>query len=153
MMDLVCVVADSNMQAALSGLLNRPQALGIRPITVEIPVHEQRDPGCFYRPTEILDRYRESAQHALIIFDYSWDGVPAATGAELESLLEEKLRGEGMAGWAVPVVIEPELEAWVFSASPHVDQVLGWRSRKPDLRESLRQRGMWDSEGAQASGP
>ena len=39
-----------------------------------------------------------------------------------------------MANWAVPVVIEPELEAWVFSASRYVDQILGWQNRNPDLR-------------------
>ena len=34
MMDLVCVVADKQIRAALSGLLERPRALGIRPITI-----------------------------------------------------------------------------------------------------------------------
>ena len=152
-MDLVCVVADSNMEAALSGLLNRPKALGIRPITAEIPVHEQRDPGCFHRPTEILERYRESARHALIILDHAWEGVPAKTGAELESLLEERLAYEGMAGWAVPIVIDPELEAWVFSSSPHVDQVLGWRDRNPALRTALGQQGLWESEEPKPADP
>ena len=40
MMDLVSLVADKIMQA-VSGLLDRPHALGIRPITKEIPVHQQ----------------------------------------------------------------------------------------------------------------
>ena len=40
MMDLVCLAADKIMQA-VSGLLDRPHVLGIRPITKEIPVHQQ----------------------------------------------------------------------------------------------------------------
>ena len=32
MTDLVCVVADKQIRAAVSGLLERPAALGIRPI-------------------------------------------------------------------------------------------------------------------------
>ena len=142
-MDLVCLVADRNMEAAISGLLDRPLALGIRQITKQIPVHQERDPGCFHDPMKVLRAYRENAGHALIILDYAWQGVPAVSGAELESLIEGKLGREGMAGWAVPVVIEPELESWVFSGSPHVDTVLGWKDRNPGLRKSLEQKGLW----------
>ena len=92
---------------------------------------------------KVLRAYRENAGHALIILDYAWQGVPVASGADLESLIEDKLRREGMAGWAVPVVIEPELESWVFSGSPHVDTVLGWKDRNPGLRKSLEQKGLW----------
>lgn len=35
MKDLVLVVADKNMHFALRGALSRPEAMGIRPITVE----------------------------------------------------------------------------------------------------------------------
>ena len=48
-----------------------------------------------------------------------------------------------MARWAVPVVIEPELEAWVFSASPHVSRVLGWKDQSSVLREALKKRDFW----------
>lgn len=50
MTDLVCLVADNSMQAAVSELLDRPHALGIRSITKEIPVHQERDSGCCYAP-------------------------------------------------------------------------------------------------------
>ena len=142
-MDLVCVVADGQIEATISALLNRPRALGIRPVIAEIVRHTESDPGCYERPADILRGYRKDAEHALIILDHAWQGVPAETGAELESLIEEKLRREDMAGWAVPVVIEPELEAWVFSASPHVDQILGWRGRDPGLRRALEDRNLW----------
>ena len=36
--DLLCLVADKNMEAAVSGLLSRPRALGIRPIARELMV-------------------------------------------------------------------------------------------------------------------
>jgi hypothetical protein len=45
MKDLILVVADKNMHFALRGALNRPEALGIRPITVEFFVHPGRDGG------------------------------------------------------------------------------------------------------------
>ena len=153
MMDLVCLVADKSMQAAVSGLLDRPHALGIRPITKEIPVHQERDPGCCHHPMKVLRAYHGSAKHALIILDHAWDGVPEETGAGLETFIEARLERDGLEGWAVPVVIEPELEAWVFSGSPHVGRVLGWTNRSPALREALEQQGLWRPEDPKPSDP
>ena len=153
MTDLVCLVADNSMQAAVSELLDRPHALGIRSITKEIPVHQERDSGCCYAPMKVLRAYRGSAKHALIILDHDWDGVPETTGAELESFIEERLERDGIEGWAVPVVIDPELEAWVFSDSPHVDKVLGWTNRNPTLREALEQQKLWGPKDSKPADP
>ena len=153
MTDLVCLVADNSMQAAVSELLDRPHALGIRSITKEIPVHRERDSGCCYAPMKVLRAYRGSAKHALIILDHDWDGVPETTGAELESFIEERLERDGIEGWAVPVVIDPELEAWVFSDSPHVDKVLGWTNRNPTLREALEQQKLWGPKDSKPADP
>ena len=152
-MDLICLVADKNMEAAVSGLLTRPQALGIRPITEEILVHPRRDPGCFHQAAELLSGYRESADHALVILDHAWDGMPAASAADVEHLLAEKLQSAGMAGWAIPVVIEPELEAWVFSDSPQVATTLGWTGHRPGLRPALESRGLWEMEVSKPADP
>ena len=143
MKDLVCLVADGQIGATISALLDRPRALGIRPISKEILRHPESDSGCYTRPTDLLRGYRNKAKHALIILDLAWKGVPETSGAKLELRIDERLGREGMAGWAVPVVIEPELEAWVFSASPHVDKVLGWQDRSPALREALETHNLW----------
>ena len=144
MKDLVCVVADRQIEATISALLDhRIHALGIRPITKEMLRHPEKDSGCYWRPTDLLRGYRNQVKRALVILDLDWDGAPAASGAELEFQIEERLSREGMGGWAAPVVIEPELEAWVFSASRHVDKVLGWQDRSPALREALETHGLW----------
>ena len=152
MMDLVCVVADKQIRAALSGLLERPRALGIRPITKEILLHPEHDSGCFRRPAEILRGYRLAAEHALIVLDHAWDGVPASSGVDLETLIDEKFRSAGMAGWAAPVVIDPELEAWVFGASPRVAEVLGWTG-PTSLRETLERQGFWEPDALKPDDP
>lgn len=152
MMDLVCVVADKQIRAALSGLLERPRALGIRPITKEILLHPEHDPGCFHRPALILRGYRQAAEHALILLDHDWDGVPTTSGADLEARIDEKLGSAGMADWAAPVVIDPELEAWVFGASPHVAEALGWTD-PASLRETLEQRGIWKLDALKPADP
>ena len=145
MIDLFCLVADKSMAAAVSELLDRPASLGIRPITRQIIAHDRRDPGCFHYPRDFLDGYRTRAAQALVILDYQWDGVPAESAAEVEELLEEGLRRDGMGNWAQAVVIEPELEAWVFSGSRHVESVLGWSGRTPGLREALTDQDLWEA--------
>ena len=45
--DLVVLVADSNMEAVIGGLIGpRPSALGITSVTYDCFVHPRRDPGC-----------------------------------------------------------------------------------------------------------
>ena len=146
MIDLFCLVADKNMEAAISALLERPESLGIRRIEREIVVHAYRDPGCFHHAADYLRGYRSRANHALVILDHAWDGVPANTAAEVESQLETRLQRDDIGGWARAVVIEPELEAWVFSDSPHVGAALGWAGSSPALREALAHQNLWPTE-------
>jgi len=41
------------------------------------------------------------------------------------------------------VVIDPELEAWVFSESPRVEITFGWTNRPVRLRDALAAQGLW----------
>ena len=143
--DLLCLVADKNMAAAISGLLSRRKRLGIRPIEHDLIVHPQRDPGCFHQGTEFLRNFRTEAEHALIVLDHAWEGVPADSGPEVERQLEQRLAQAGMEDWARAVVIEPELEAWVFSGSSHVAAELGWTGPSRNLRRALHEQDLWPS--------
>ena len=153
MKDLVCVVADKQIKATLEELLRRPLSLGIRPIQAKLLLEPHHDPGCYARPADLLRGYRQAAAHGLIVLDHAWDGVPVASGAELEALIAEKLHQAGMADWAVPVVIEPELEAWVFSTSPYVPDVLGWKGPWPTFRKALEERNLWTAADAKPADP
>lgn len=144
--DLLCLVADRNMSAAISGLLSRPESLGIQTIEYELETHPRRDPGCFYEGAELLVSQRSEAEHALVVLDHAWDGAPADSGHQLEALLEGRLAEAGIEGWARAVVIEPELEAWVFSGSIHVSEALGWKGRDPGLREALASQRLWPDD-------
>lgn len=153
MIDLVCLVADKSMEAAVDAILRRPQALGIRQIGFETVVHPQRDPGCFHAAPDLLLGYRDQAGHALVMLDRAWDGAPAGTGVELEKRLEESLRASGLGEWARAVVIDPELEVWVFSDSPHVASTLGCQSDMAALRDDLETRNLWPRAQAKPPDP
>lgn len=152
-LDLVCLVADKNMEATLAGLFSRPRSLGIRQIATEVLVHHHRDPGCFHSPEDLLAGYSSEAQNALVVLDYAWEGVPADSAESLESQIESRLAPLDLFPWAVPVVIDPELESWVWGPSPHVDNALGWRGRSPGLRDALQAQGLWPPEATKPPDP
>ena len=70
-MDLVCVVADKNMEAAIEQLFERPKSLGTRVFKPKIVIHPEHDSGCFHNSEKVL-KYYLSAEHALVILDYDW---------------------------------------------------------------------------------
>lgn len=151
-MDLVCLVADSDMKAAIDQLLKRPESLGTRVFEYEVIPHPKHDPGCFKYSEEILNGYCSTTEHALVILDYEGSGAPASNGSELEEKLEQSLNNRYEEGWARAVVIEPELEAWVFSTSPHVAKVLGWPSNE-QLRSTLASINLWQAGQPKPSDP
>lgn len=150
MKDLVCLVADNNIKAALRGLFGRPRALGLRAIDFDIFVHFRRDSGCCHEAHEFLRPHRHGYRHGLVVFDRDWDGAPSRNALELEATVRGRL---GDDGWADVVVIDPELEAWVWSDSPHVAEALGWRARNPPLRSWLEALSLWKAGQPKPSDP
>ncbi len=55
----------------------------------------------------------------------------------LEEQIEQRLAKSGWGGRAAAVVLDPELEIWVWSDSPEVDRSLGWAGRQPGLADWL----------------
>lgn len=139
--DLVVLVPDKQMEAALKALLQRPEALKIRGIDFEIVVHPRRDPGCRGESSGLLSVFASRASFCLVVFDHEGCGEHQSTREELEDKVESSLAANGWDGRCAVVVISPELEAWVWSDSPVVDQALGWSGVTPSLRDWLRAKG------------
>lgn len=150
MKDLLCLAADKNIEAALRGLLARHEALGLRAFDVDVLVHPRRDPGCYHEAHEFLRPFREIYDHALVVFDRAWDGAPSQDALVLECDVRERLGGDG---WGDVVVLDPEIEVWVWSDSPHVDECLGWSKRNPNLRTWLHEQALWTDGHAKPDDP
>ena len=115
-------------------------------------MHPRRDPGCYHEgPGFLRELAGEGPAKGLLLFDQAWDGNPHEAASATEVATRERL--SGLQGRADVVVIEPELEAWVWSDSPEVDRCLGWAGRQPGLREWLRQNGLWDETAVKPSDP
>lgn len=150
--DLVVVVADGGIEQAIRGMLTRPQALGIRPLNgVEFPKLKEQDGGTYARGHELAALYRDTHEHALIVFDLDWEGRPSNDPAVLEATVEGALAAEwGPRGRCV--VINPELEVWVWSDSPHVATSLGWGGM-PELKQWLGTKGLWNAADLKPADP
>lgn len=140
--DLVVLVPDASIEQAVRGLLSRPAAVGIRPLgSVKVLVHPNRDPGVFGTAHTLLESFATDAEFALIILDHAWEGSPHPSASEIAKAIESKCRKD----WGDRVrciCIDPEVEVWVWSNSPHVAAILGWNSNA-ELTAWLRERGLW----------
>ena len=135
--DLVVLTADKDMKFALEGLLNRPWALGIRPVAADFFNHPERDSGCLLRADAFLRPFVRRFAHAIVMFDLEGCGIENKTREELEQKVASALSRSGWADRAAVIVIDPELENWVFSDSPEVDAAMGWGGNNAPLRTWL----------------
>lgn len=142
MTDLIVLTADRDIEQAVAAVLARPAALRIRSFSHEVVVHPQRDPGCYTHARAMLDGFVRTHDRALVLFDRAWDGAPTNDPRALEAKVEDDLQSTWGDRCAC-VVIDPAIEAWVFSDSPRVDDALGWGGRTPALRPWLMSSGYW----------
>jgi len=130
--DLVVLVADADAELTLKTLLEeRAFDLGIRPVCYRIIREPMHDAGVFQNAHNILRLYIHQASYALTILDREGSGREKKWSADqIEEDVEKRLRGNGWTdaegqSRAAAIVLDPELEVWVWSRSPHVAEVLG----------------------------
>ena len=75
------------------------------------------------------------------MFDYEGSGREHRhQPQELQETLNREFDRSAWGKRARAIVLSPELEAWVWSGSPHVDDVAGWKNRQPSLKQWLVER-------------
>lgn len=142
--DLVMLVADRNMEYAVKGLLTRSKAFKMRVVIFQTYVHPEHDSGCLLHGAGFLRPFVNQYKHALIMLDHEGCGQEHKARTELEQNIETQLATSGWQDRAAAIVVDPELESWVWSDSPHVDSVLGWAGKQPDLKSWLTTQGLFN---------
>jgi hypothetical protein len=140
--DLIVLAADKDAEMSLRGILSRPASLNIRPVDPEFIVHREHDPGCLLTSERYLRQYVVTHRYALVVFDHDGCGHDDTPCDELENRVQDALKKNGWRDRSAVIVLDPELETWVWSDSPEVDAQLGWAGRQPDLRTWLRQKSL-----------
>ncbi len=139
--DLLVLVADRNMEAMLKGILTRNKSLDLRDFQFDIRRHPEKDPGCRVNGVGYLQPFVNQYNHALIIFDMEGCGCNHESVSDIEHEIGKNLKITGWNDKAAVIIIEPELEIWVWSDSPHVDEALGWDSNDTNCFDWLIEQG------------
>ena len=151
--DLIVLVADVQQEKTLETLLSvRSKSLGIRPVTFDIFRHPHKDSGVFHSAADFLAAYQPPEYEcALVLLDHDWTGAPPAT-TELQQLLKQRLLTRGWQDTNCQVIVAaPELEAWVWSISPVVAEVL--RTSWDDIHVLARRHNYWTAGNAKPDKP
>lgn len=80
---------------------------------------------------------------AIVMFDLHGCGGEICGREQIEAEVTGCLEKSGWFDRARAIVLDPELEIWVWSDSPEVDRCLGWAGRRPNLRAHLEVEGIW----------
>ncbi|MBW8067235.1 MAG: hypothetical protein GJU73_07290 [Ferrovum sp.] len=160
MRDCLFLVADKNMEGMLKGFFSRDafhRALDCGhfdfvPRHDLVVAHGLNDPGLYTRANELLQTFSNTHRHAVVIVDADWDGSPGKDA--ISSRLSAHLNS---AGWTndsgCGVVLDPELENWVWQDSPHVCSVLGYKGAFSELRTTLENQGFWQENETKPDRP
>ena len=139
MKDLALIVADKNMDFALRGILSRIASLKIRSIEYETRVQVGRDGGVRTYGPDTLSLLHHRFYHGIIMFDWNGSGTEFENPSELEQDLDQRLE-KTWGDRAKAIVIEPELDAWVWGSDNALREVLDW-NEVPQIREWLETKG------------
>ncbi len=149
MRHLVIFVADLTMEKAIEAFLRRPDFhapynLNTRPFEFDPAEDLIRIPGCdagvFSKGHEWLQAYRGRHRHAAVVFDREF-----GTGRDASELRDELSGRILRTGWNADlfrvVVIDPELEAWIWQRNQRVAAPLGFGS-VAEMLEAVRGAGL-----------
>jgi hypothetical protein len=154
--DLITLVADKDTEHTLKGLFSRHHSFGIQDISKannHIIVHQNRDGGVRSGCVDLLRPYSNDYKHALVLFDHEGCGQEDKSCEELENELEQEFVKTGWGERVSVIILYPEIEAWVWSDSPHIEEILGWRERTPNLRNWLKTKGFIKNEEIKPTRP
>ena len=151
--DVVVLVPDLDIAGTVEGLLRRPESVGTRPVSFSIARHLRRDSGCRARAAERLREYIRDHRYAIVLFDKHGCGDPRESRESIRAEVEQRLSRNGWPDRCRAIVIEPELEAWIWTESRQVPSALGWRGDYRSLRDWLTSRGLWSSGAPKPADP
>jgi hypothetical protein len=135
--DLIVLAADKSMKLAIDKLLTKTEHLGFREISSEVYSHPECDPGVLRRSHEFLRQHSRQYRHAIAICDREGSGSNASRD-ELEGQMQRHLDANGWNDRASAIVIDPELDIWMWGDWAALKRCTGWRSDVHSLKEWLR---------------
>ncbi len=154
MQDLIVLCADQDAKLGVEALLRRSQYLGFRAIGFDVIRHPNRDNGVFQGAHELLRSQCNRFSRAITICDFEGCGRERFLPREqIEARIEQRLQSNGWEGRAAAIVIQPELEAWVWGDWSSLAKGIAWPDGKDALRTWLEERGFIQSSAPKPDRP
>ena len=158
MRELVILVADGTMKAVFDAFFGRERwdlrlqcgAFDLWPQEdiFHDPLHT--DGGVHKSAQELLRPYLNTHSRAIVVLDQQFGGERPA-----EEVRDETLKNLQANGWAEDrcsvIVIDPELEVWLWQDNPNVSQAIGFTG--PSLRNHLQGNGKWPTGASKPLDP
>lgn len=151
--DLIVLTADKNTEYGIRGLLSRPASFGIRSIQLDIFVHPHHDPGCAREAQDFLRPFLRQYHHALVMFDRVGSGRETLSSEALSEEVRGRVAANGWGNRVEVIVLDPEIEVWVFVRSPKVEVCLGWPTSRKSLRRWLESCSLWGAHQTKPADP
>lgn len=126
MKDLFVLTADADMQAVLRSVLRRHEEIGLRPIEFEVDRHTMRDSGMIASGPDLVRPRRGKYRKVLLVWDHLGSGCEGKfTAEESARRVEERLVLVSWRDHASAIVIDPELEDWLWQDPASIGAHLG----------------------------
>ncbi len=154
MKDLVISVADSYQEKVLEALLPRiPFASGTSIFTYDIIRNPGHDPGSYNDSHELLRSFSNQYRYALVVFDFEGSGVEhLKTREQIEGEVQGLLSTSGWGDRCCVIVINPELENWMWINNINVERAIGWE-KQMSLYDWARENGYLEEGAIKPSRP
>ncbi len=157
MRDCVFLVADSHMETVFKtflGLRHRHEKLGTAPFRFDAErdlLLAGNDPAVYRKGHDFLQSYRRTHRYAVLVLDFQFEHQKKPD--EIVAEMTSKMIANGWNAEQIQVVlIQPELEAWLWQDNPNIQEVFfrnlspTEKPKAPALRQWLCDQRLWPME-------
>ncbi len=126
MKDLLVFAADADIGVFMDAILNRPAAVGIRPLTFDIIRHPQRDAGMVQTGPELARLRKREYSKVILLWDHHGSGREKRFAAPVVAAeVSGRLDTVTWSGNHAVVALDPELEHWLWYCEPALSSYRG----------------------------
>jgi hypothetical protein len=140
------------MQYALKGLFERQGfhlSIGCRPFAFDLAIDSQKaayhDPDIHINAARYAGPIQATHRHLVVMVDNDFDSSPGKVAIR-DKISDDLIQSGWQEDAFAVIVIDPELEVWLWQESPHVDEALAFdpgRFDAPSLRAWLEDQKLW----------
>lgn len=111
----------------MQGLLPRIQEIEkTQAFIFKIAVHPYRDPGIYNASDDFLKPFSDKFDFAMVMLDYKGCGKENKSTDEIARDIREKLDKSGWESRSSVIVINPELENWIWVNESRIQDAISW---------------------------